>query len=496
MAKKLKIDFNDYQIEQLFGTLAAEDDDIEKFESYFLKTDVYNQIHNDMKLRILVAQKGVGKSAVFKKSFLEDEKECQLSLWVRPDDIADIAKTSNKKDTLELIKMWKQGLDELIVKKVLENFDLDSENNGVNSLVKNGVKLAQRISDILKVAKDKVDIDEVKKGIANTYLKSNSVKVKIYIDDLDRAWEGSRENVARISALLNAVRDMSNESQNLAFRVSLRSDVFSLVQVADESMDKIGTNVISLGWTQHELLAMLIKRVQLYFGNNVSEEEMLSMSQNKMTEYLVEIMELKFKGDGKWHNQPIRKILLTLIRKRPRDLINLCTYAARTANKKKHEKIMTKDWEENFEKYSQDRFKDTINEHKYELKEIEKLMLGMKPTTSEIENRRTEKLFVYSKEKMMTKMNNIISNGNYRFSYKSEKATAEELVGFLYKINFIIARKTLEDGYIDRKYYEENNYLSGINGVDYGYEWEIHPAFRKVLYPRQENIFNLIEVPE
>ncbi|GFH42425.1 hypothetical protein Hs30E_09760 [Lactococcus hodotermopsidis] len=491
-----KIDFNDCQIEQLFGTLAAEDDEVGKFESYFLKTDVYNQIHNDMKLRILVAQKGVGKSAVFKKSFLEDEKECQLSLWVRPDDIADIAKTSNKKDTLELIKLWKQGLDELIIRKVLGNFDLDFENANVNSLAKKSVKIAQKIADILKAVKDRVDIDEVKKEIANTYLKSSSVKVKIYIDDLDRAWEGSRENVARISALLNAVRDMSNESQNLAFRVSLRSDVFSLVQVADESMDKIGTNVIWLGWTQHELLAMLVKRVQLYFGNTIPEEKLLAMHQDEMTEYLEKIMELRFKGSGKWHNEPIRRILLTLIRKRPRDLINLCTYGARTANKQKHKVIMTEDWEENFEKYSQDRFKDTINEHKYELKNIEKLMLGMKPTTSEIDKRRTGKLFVYSKEKLMTKMNNIISSGDYRFSYKSEKATADELIGFLYKINFIIARKVLENGYIDRKYHEENNYLVGISGIDYGYEWEIHPAFRKVLYPRQKNIFDLIDVSE
>ena len=53
---------------------------------------------------------------------------------------------------------------------------------------------------------------------------------------------------------------------------------------------------------------------------------------------------------------------------------------------------------------------------------------------------------------------------------------------FLYKINFLTARKELPDGTIHRKYFEENRYLSS-DFVDFGYDWEIHPAYRWALQP-------------
>ena len=64
-----------------------------------------------------------------------------------------------------------------------------------------------------------------------------------------------------------------------------------------------------------------------------------------------------------------------------------------------------------------------------------------------------------------------------------------ELAQFLYKINFLIARKDHGvDGLIERKYFEENRYISSAFR-DFGYDWEVHPAFRKHLQP--ETIFSL-----
>ncbi|RZM23089.1 MAG: hypothetical protein EOO88_27285, partial [Pedobacter sp.] len=64
---------------------------------------------------------------------------------------------------------------------------------------------------------------------------------------------------------------------------------------------------------------------------------------------------------------------------------------------------------------------------------------------------------------------------------------------FLYKINFITATKKLPDGFIDRKDFEDNRYLSS-DFVDFGYDWEVHMAFRWGLQPNtQEDLFsNLI----
>ena len=82
-----------------------------------------------------------------------------------------------------------------------------------------------------------------------------------------------------------------------------------------------------------------------------------------------------------------------------------------------------------------------------------------------------------------------------RFVFRNGKeASDSDLLQFMYKINFITARKTLADGRIERKYFEENKYLTYQN-VDFGYGWEIHPAFRWVLAPDDiSKVFEQIDV--
>lgn len=484
-----EIDFSEEQIREMFGDLAAEDEKRERFSSYFIKTDVYKKIHNFLPIRILVAHKGIGKSAVFRMSYLENKRDNVLSIWVKPDDILGIANTGDGTDPLEMIRQWKSGLEELLVEKVISNFNISEDNDSINQVSRNGLKLAERISMIIKKIRDVVDVDEIKKNVADQYLKNH--KIVIYVDDLDRAWNGSRQNIYRISALLNAVRDMCNETSELCFRISLRSDVYYLVRTADESTDKIDGNVLWLTWTEHELLALLVRRVQSYFGTDISEKDLLGMKQREMSAYLNDIMADTFEGFGKWNNRPIRYIFLSLIRRRPRDLINLCTLAARNANAEGRNLIITKDWEEVFEQYSSSRLQDTINEHKYELPDIERLLLGMKPSH---DIKKTEKPFVYDKERLARKIEGIMQKGKFYFANNKE-CTVEDLIAFMYKINFLNARKDAAGGFIDRKYFEDNKYITS-NSVDFGYDWEVHPAFRWALYPETRDIFRYTDIPQ
>ena len=483
------IDFSEQQIREMFGDLAAEDEKKERFSSYFIKTDVYEKIHNYLPIRILVAHKGIGKSAVFRMSYLENLNNNVLSIWVKPDDILGMANAEAINDSLELIRQWKSGLEELLVEKVISSFNISSDSDIINKISRNGLKLTERIGMIVKKVQDVVNVDEIKKSVADQYLKNH--KIVVYIDDLDRAWNGSKENIYRISALLNAVRDMCNETNELCFRISLRSDVYYLVRTADESTDKIDGNVLWLKWTEHELLALLVKRVQSYFGNDISEKVLLGMTQGEMAKYLDDIMSDTFEGAGKWNNRPIRYIFLSLIRRRPRDLINLCTLAARNANANSRNLIVTEDWEEVFEQYSSSRLQDTINEHKYELPDIERLLLGMKPSHG---MKKTDKPFVYDKERLVRKIEGIMQKGKFYFANNKE-CTAEELIAFMYKINFLNARKDLPGGFIDRKYFEDNKYITS-NSVDFGYDWEVHPAFRWALFPETRDIFLYTDIPQ
>ena len=267
----MNITFTEEQIHGLFGDLAAEDEDKDRLKQYFFKNDTYSKIHNSMPLRILVAHKGIGKSAIFHMSYLENSENNILSLLIRPDDIANLGKPDESDDFLQLIRKWKTGLEQLIVELVMKNFNMDFNSDILNLGIKKGVGLVDTITSVIKKVGETVDVDKSRQAIVKRYLKNK--KVIIYIDDLDRGWSGSKESITRISALLNAVRDMSNDSPELCFRISLRSDVYFLVRTSDESTDKIDGNVIWLSWTEHQLLVLLAKRVQSYLGVRLSEDQ-------------------------------------------------------------------------------------------------------------------------------------------------------------------------------------------------------------------------------
>ena len=58
--------FNEVEIQKLFGHEAAEQESPERLKEYYFKNNTYNQIVVDLPLRILVGHKGIGKSALFK----------------------------------------------------------------------------------------------------------------------------------------------------------------------------------------------------------------------------------------------------------------------------------------------------------------------------------------------------------------------------------------------------------------------------------------------
>jgi hypothetical protein len=310
---------------------------------------------------------------------------------------------------------------------------------------------------------------------ASKFLEEKSITV--LIDDLDRGWEGKKSDIRRISAMLNAVRDLSRENENIFFKISLRSDVFFLYRTSDESTDKVEGSVVWLNWTNHQLLALLCKRIITFFNGDASEDELLSMSQNNFIPILNYVFEVAFYGTGKWESIPINRLLASLIRKRPRDLVKLCSFAAKEARKNKAKRIGTKEFNAVFESYSLGRLQDAYIEYRSELPDIEKLLTNMRPTTAE---RRNGSAFLFTNDMLLKKVENIMQNYTFKFSNGTD-ADKKDLCAFMYKINFLTARKDVENRVI-RKYFEEHRYLMS-RFTDFGFNWEIHPSYRWALQP-------------
>ena len=480
----MPLTFSETEIQALFGHEAAEDEDPERLRGYYFKTSTYDHIATDLPLRILVGHKGIGKSALFQVAMAEDREAGRVATLIRPDDIADLG--TDTSEFASTIRSWKTGLDRVIASKVLQSFG-SAGSEKIDRLKRAGGGLL----DFLRSAfsdTDKLNLEAADRVLVQNFLSEN--RLIVYIDDLDRGWEGRKKDVVRLSALLNAIRDLVNENRGLRFRVSLRSDVYYLVRTSDESTDKIEGSVIWQRWTNQEIFVLLVKRIETFFGRRLDEIELRQARPSNLAHYLDPVMESRFAGSGHWSNAPIHKVLMSLIRKRPRDLVKLCTLAARDARDNRRPRIGTKNFTEVFSEYSQGRVQDTINEFRSELPEIERLLLSMKPSKKE---RRASEGYVYSTEDLLRKLRNVEQSGRFRLS-NDMIAGPKELAAFLYKINFLTARKNMDDGRIERKYFEENRYLSS-HFADFGFSWEIHPAYRWALQPGSiQDIFRSLEL--
>ncbi|MFN7921527.1 MAG: hypothetical protein U0Q16_15600 [Bryobacteraceae bacterium] len=477
------IAFDPVTVQRLFGHEAADDENPARLKEYYVKNAIYREVTAALPLRIVVGHKGIGKSALFKISIEEDRANGLLPILIRPDDIAAVGKDVS--DFLLAIRAWKEGLAEIITNKALAEFGMDR-----SGIARSAQTASVRILDFLAGSlKDrlKVDTSLAKNVLLDKFLKSN--RITVYLDDLDRGWEGKKEDVKRLSALLNAVRDLSNDNPQLFFKIGLRSDVYYLVRTADESTDKLEGSVVWQRWSNHEILVLLVKRIETFFGRGVNESQLLSTRQHVLARYLDPVMDSTYIGSGHWANAPTYRVLMSLIRKRPRDLVKLLTLAAKDAAAANKNKIGTANFQNVFAEYSEGRIQDTINEYRSEMPDVERLIMSMKPSKKE---KTTQAGYVYTTQALFEKLKSAEQSGAFRFA-SQKPATPRDLATFLYKINFLTARKEGADGII-RKYFEESRYLSS-SFVDFGFDWEIHPAYRWALQPDSpQDIFSKLRL--
>ena len=487
------MNFTEETIRALFGHEAAEDEDIERLKKYYVKRNAYNTFKSNLPLFILVGHKGVGKSALFTVLKYEDAESGNIALTVKPDDILMLTEENNT--FLRKIQLWKTGLARIILSELnsellsivtdkIKEPKYKSWVDGITTIMSS--MLGKKIADVNESYTD-LNASQIVALFKNNVFKEKSITV--YLDDLDRGWKNTSADIENLSAMLNAVRDISREMPNLRFRIALRSDVYYSIRTSDETTDKIDGSVRWLTWTNHEIFVMLIKRIETFMGREVDENKLLHQNQRDLQRYLDGVFIGKYSGRGHWDNAPMYQVLMSLVRKRPRDLVKLCTLAAIQASQKGHQLILTDDLEDVFRNYSQDRLVDTCNEYQSEFPKIESLLLQMKPTTKEAQSSHVNR---YSRAELLKKLRDIQSRNNYK-TRKGKRYTENELAAFLYKINFLTARKVV-GGRVVRLYYEENRYVYN-EFADFGADYEVHPAYRWALQPMDMNaVFNQIEL--
>lgn len=239
--------------------------------------------------------------------------------------------------------------------------------------------------------------------------------------------------------------------------------------------------MIRLSWNRHDILTVMALRIASFLGKELDIPSFEKRTQTEIARELHPVIEERFSvGKGHWDRAPIHIVLLSLNRNRPRDLIKLLTEAAREAYRNNHDQITAKDLENVFSDYSHGRITDLILEFKSELPDMEKLLYNMKPSGKRANDR--DKRWLYTNDELINKINNICQN--HSFSFTSKKSVSpKSLAEFLYKIDFIIARDEGPDGKIRWTQFDQNRLLQS-QFVDFGYKWEVHPAYRWALQPK------------
>jgi len=466
--------FDDETIFKLFGAEAAEDEIPERLKSYFFRNKSYNNIRGDLPLRILVGHKGIGKSALLKMSYLEDIAEGVLALWLQPNELLNVAGKSE--EFIQRIEQWKNNISRMILERTLESMGTSPDASIIKQYTWTSGRVMAQLIDILSGQKYVENVKQVFQKKAKYFL--TVPKIRVYIDDLDRGWEASKEDIKNISALINALRDLCNEDRRIQFRIGLRTDAYFLVRTSDESTDRIESYIIPLSWTNHDILVVVATRISNFFEQSVDPVELARLPQPEVARLIHAIIDEKFSGSGHWDRAPIHTVLLSLTRKRPRDLIKLLSGAAREAYKNGHQKISSYDLESTFPTYSTERIQDLVNEFRSEMPNIERLLYNMKNTRREFEKGYR---FFYSRDRLISKLRNIIQTQSLTFS-NLRTVTPTSIAEFLYKIDFIIATGRKEDENKEWIYFDQNRMLVS-QFVDFGYAWEVHPAYRWALQP-------------
>jgi hypothetical protein len=466
--------FSEENIRKIFGSYDGEGENINRLSQYYLKTDIYESTISNVPVKILVGSKGVGKSALFRIAIKEKNEQGKLSILIKPDDIAEIGE---KHESLMIsIRKWKNGLAKIIIRKVLEEFELYLDESINIDPIKFGGKIFPLLRDTIAKLNALGQHGNVK--LANLQKVSVDNPIEIYLDDLDRGWQNRKEGLIMISALINSIRDMSQENEGLIFKLALRSDVYSAVRTEDESADKFEGLVTHYSYKLHEIYVLLIKRILTFNNESFDENELRTSHQRITAHYLNSIFSKTFNGRGDWEDKPMYNVLLSLIRSRPRDLIKLCTMAAKEAYKNNSNIIDTKHIVDILEDYSKSIINDTIAEYKSELPSIDRLIYGMKPNKK---GRTTAEAFYFTPSDLRNKLYNLSQSGQFIFA-SGKVASPQELISFLFKIGFLTATKTKNDGKVVRKTFEQASQLSSAY-LDFGFNWEVHMAYRWAIQP-------------
>lgn len=394
-----RFEFSAEEVEVLLGNENAEDGDVGRLQEFFLETHGFRELNSDNRLRILVAHKGIGKSALLAMVKARRVAGGGHCVKIPPRAIVNIPVSGNAHFQTKADE-WISGLRRIVARQLATDLLHIQDERLLAKIGEVSASATRPLSDSL--APSRYDPDEAHQlQLPALHRLVTSVPTYVFMDDLDLGWHassGSKEDLDRFSSLFYALRELRNCEPLLRCRVAVRSDIFYLVSTSYPDAGKIRQYCRWFRWTNHELLAVIAKRITSYqyYRLNVrtpdvqyTDDDLLIMQNSKLGLYMTFLAEPFIDDDGPWRKRAIHTLLLTMVRKRPRDCVTLLGMAAAKMRERvnqvgnlvtpKLNRIIAADIINVLPMFSQFIFNDTRVEYRGEMPCIERLLRLMTP---------------------------------------------------------------------------------------------------------------------
>lgn len=276
-----------------FGAPAAERDIDRGLLSYFVESDVFSRVKDGSK-KILLGNRGSGKSAIFKVLAQQKRQEGALVIELSPEDYSyemlSAARTGEERGAWAkqgaFAVAWKYLIYVLVMKNLTQEGGTFKRGPGaqIYEYLRDNHKGFQEnpigvlISYLKRLEGFKIGSFEagVKTRELNRLYKLEEIEpllgaleelcskrqVFVLVDELDRGWDASDEAKAFVAGLFQACVSINERIARLGVYVSLRQELYDSIPSLYEDAQKYRDIIATINWSEAGLLELVSKRIR------------------------------------------------------------------------------------------------------------------------------------------------------------------------------------------------------------------------------------------
>lgn len=274
------------------GSDSAERDIVVGLSEYFYQNSTYQKFFNSGKT-ILVGNRGSGKSAIFKYMAALEARKGNLVIELSPEEYSYELLSQYLRSEQEgswgkqssYSVAWQYLLYNLIFKKIVAEkrglligtqkdiYTYVQNNLQTNDLNSIGILFAylKRLEGIKLGINESVQktrdlqalysLEEIKDLLPSLRRILEKLRIKIFIDELDKGWDNSEDAKYFLAGLFQAAQKLNLISQSLKVYISIRQELFDNIPQIYEDAQKIREDVEVIRWGKTELLELIGLRI-------------------------------------------------------------------------------------------------------------------------------------------------------------------------------------------------------------------------------------------